>query len=104
MFCSWCKDAKKKNIFTTSTQSYWKQTLEWHMDIDDHKIATVVKDKSQTSNMQGFTWQLGEEKLKVISLMCNVYYLSKNGQALNLYPELCRLIHLQINNQNELQY
>ena len=45
MFCSWCKNAKKKNIFTTGTQSYRKQTLERHINIDDHKIAAVAKAK-----------------------------------------------------------
>ena len=104
MFCSWCKNANKKNIFTTGTQSFKKQTLECHLNIDDHKIAAVAKDKSQVSIVQGFTRQLGEEKLKIIGLMRNTYYLSKNGQALNLYPELCHLVHLQINNQNILQY
>jgi hypothetical protein len=55
MFCSWCKNLKKKNIFTMGTQSYRKQTLERHIEIDDHKLATIAKDKSQTSIIQGFT-------------------------------------------------
>ena len=49
MFCSWCKNANKENIFTTGTQSFRKQTLERHLNIDDHKIAAVAKDKSQVS-------------------------------------------------------
>ena len=89
MFCSWCKNAKKKNIFTTGTQLYRKQTLERHLNIDDYKIAAVAKDISQVSIEQGFIRQLGEEKLKIISLIRNTYHLSKNGQALNIYPELC---------------
>ncbi|CAG8838136.1 1520_t:CDS:1, partial [Cetraspora pellucida] len=42
------------------------------------------------------------QKLKIISLMRNIYYLSKNNQAINLYPALCQLEQLQLKNCNEL--
>jgi len=45
--------------------------------------------------------QLGIDKLNIISLMRNVYFCSKNNQAINIFPELCKLVSIQINNSKE---
>ncbi len=33
--------------------------------------------------------------------MRNVYFCSKNNQAINVFPELCKLISIQIKNSKE---
>jgi len=48
-----------------------------------------------------FAKQLGIDKLNIISLMRNVYFCSKNNQAINVFPELCKLISIQIKNSKE---
>ena len=48
-----------------------------------------------------FAKQLGINKLNIISLMRNVYFCSKNNQAINVFPELCKLISIQIKNSKE---
>ncbi|CAG8751356.1 9428_t:CDS:2, partial [Gigaspora rosea] len=80
VFCTRCKAAKKVNQFTEGTK------------------------QSQTTIIQGFTRQLNDQKLKIISLMRNVYYLSKGNQAMNQYPALCQLGYLQFINHEELYF
>jgi hypothetical protein len=48
-----------------------------------------------------FAKQLGIDKLNIISLMRNVYFCSKNNQAINIFPELCNLISIQVKNNKE---
>ncbi|CAG8840593.1 25390_t:CDS:2, partial [Gigaspora margarita] len=70
----------------------------------NHKLATIIYNKNQTSLIHRITKQLSEQKLKIISLMRNIYYLTKCEQALNQYPALCQLGNLQFKNLNELCY
>ncbi|CAG8579745.1 18231_t:CDS:2 [Racocetra persica] len=80
VFCTWCKVAKKSNQFTESIQSLRKQTFEHHLITVDHQKATIFQDNQQTTIIQRFTQQLNDQKLKIISLIRNVYYLSKSNQ------------------------
>ncbi|CAG8847503.1 32983_t:CDS:2, partial [Gigaspora margarita] len=104
LFCTWCELAHKHNQFTDGTKSLRKQTLERHLTIEDYKLAAIAYNKNQTSLIHEITKQLSEQKLKIISLMQNIYYLAKCEQALNQYPALCQLGNLQFKNLNELCY
>ncbi|CAG8603362.1 15059_t:CDS:2, partial [Dentiscutata heterogama] len=104
LYYTWCKDAGKSNQFTEGTQSLRKQTIERHLIINDHQKAIIAWDNRQTKLMQGFTRQLSIQKLTIISLIQNIYYLSKNNQAITQFFNLCQLNHLQTINQEQLYF
>ncbi|CAG8720731.1 8026_t:CDS:2 [Gigaspora margarita] len=71
VFCTWCRAAKRVNQFTEGTNSLRKQTFERHLATVDHQKATIFQDNQQTTIIQGFTRQLNDQILKIISLMRN---------------------------------
>ncbi|CAG8625122.1 5065_t:CDS:2, partial [Cetraspora pellucida] len=104
LFCRWCVAINAKNLFAKGSNSFHKYSLDRHIKIDEHKLAVLASIKNQPSVLQGFTKSLSERKLRIIGLMRNVYHISKNHLALDLFPHLCNLINLQLETQTELIY
>jgi len=101
LFCSLCKERKGKTIFATGTTKYRLEKLKNHLKTSEHKESEDLSKPEQLKLVANFSKQLGIDKLKIISLMRNVYFCSKNNQAINIFPELCKLISIQIKNSKE---
>ncbi|GBB99207.1 hypothetical protein RclHR1_03450002 [Rhizophagus clarus] len=101
LFCTLCKERKGKTIFATGTTKYRLENLKNHIKTNEHKESEDLSKPQQLKLITTFSKQLGIDKLKIISLMRNVYFCSKNNQAINIFPELCKLVSIQIKNNKE---
>lgn len=101
LFCSLCKERKGKTIFATGTTNYRLEKIKNHVKTSEHKESEDLSKPQQLKLITNFAKQLGIDKLNIISLMRNIYFCSKNNQAINIFPELCNLISIQIKNSKE---
>ena len=101
LFYSLCKERKGKTIFAIGTTKYRLEKIKNHVKTTEHKESEDLAKPQQLKLISNFAKQLGIDKLNIISLMRNVYFCSKNNQAINIFPELCKLISIQIKNSKE---
>jgi len=101
LFCSLCKERKGKTIFAIGTTKYRLEKIKNHVKTTEHKESEDLAKPQQLKLISNFAKQLGIDKLNIISLMRNVYFCSKNNQAINTFPELCKLIEIQVKNNKE---
>ena len=88
-------------MFAIGTTKYRLEHIKNHVKTSEHKESEDLSKPQQLKLVTNFAKQLGIDKLKIISLMRNVYFCSKNNQAINTFPELCKLISIQIKNSKE---
>lgn len=101
LFCSLCRERKGKTVFAIGTTKYRLEKIKNHVKTSEHKESEDLSKPQQLKLLGNFAKQLGIDKLNIISLMRNVYFCSKNNQAINIFPDLCKLISIQIKNSKE---
>lgn len=95
LYCKMCRDCNGITTFAKGTSLLRIDKIKDHMKTSEHKkFSDLLKPNA--------TRQLDTKRLVIISLMRNIYFCSKNNIPLNTYPDLCNLISLQIENNNEL--
>src|SRR3954470_23198851 len=100
-FRSLCRKRKGKTVFAIGTTKYHLEKIKNHVKTTEHKESEDLSKPQQLKLISNFAKQLGIDKLNIISLMRNVYFCSKNNQAINTFPELCKLIAIQVKNNKE---
>jgi hypothetical protein len=70
------------------------------LKISEHKKSVELAEVEQIQTNTVPINQPSKKKLSIISLMMDVYYCSKHNLSLNIYPDLCNLVSLQKNNNN----
>ncbi len=105
MYCIWCEEGKVNNIFTKGCNKFKKDYLDNHIKTEQHISISKLRNNANQSNIiTSFVTQLGIEKSKVIALMRNAYFCSKQNLALNVYPDLNNLVEYQIKNHEEIHH
>ncbi|RGB29187.1 hypothetical protein C1646_795762 [Rhizophagus diaphanus] len=106
MYCTWCEEGKANNVFTKGCNKFKKDYLDNHIKTEAHiSISKLRSSGTKNPNIiTNFITQLGVEKSKIISVMRNAYFCSKQNIALNVFPDLNNLIEYQINNYDIIDY
>jgi len=89
----------KKSASTDTLRHIRLDKIKKHSNTNEHKESELMLlNSDQNESNRDNTEQLNEEKSLIISLMKNIYFCSKNNISLNVYPNLCSLVSLQIRN------
>ena len=119
LFCKLCKNRNGSTTFALGTTDLSLKGIKQHLITNEHKESELQlfdlnnselnrEDQMDTITLDTYNVSiqyrelLDKEKLSIISLMRNVYFSSKQNLSLNIYPDLCNLMSLQIENNNEL--
>ena len=79
MYCTWCEEGKANNVFTKGCNKFKKDYLDNHIKTEAHISISKLRGGS-TNNpniITNFITQLGVEKSKIIIVMRNAYFCSK---------------------------
>ena len=90
-FCKLCRSRNGSTKFAQGTTDLSLEGIKRHLITHEHKAS-----ESQLQN------EINRNQLAIFSLMRNVYFLSKQNLSSHIYPDLCKLMMLQIENNNEL--
>ena len=101
LFCTLCNERNGKTTFAVGTTNYRLENIKNHIKTSEHKASEELSKPQQMKLITNFARQLGVDKLKIISLMRNVYFCAKNHLPINLFPNLCGLVTTQIRNREE---
>lgn len=106
MYYTWCEEGKANNVFTKGCNKFKKDYLDNHIKTEAHiSISKLRGGGTNNPNIiTNFITQLGVEKSKVIGVMRNAYFCSKQNLALNVFPDLNNLIEYQIENHDTIDY
>lgn len=95
MFCRFCIDTKKANVFTTGCGEFMKDYLKKHNTSVDHKQALqerVMRKTMQTSIVKAHS----KDKATILSAMRTAYYLGKKNRPCSDFEELLTFQAIQV--------
>ncbi|CAG8563888.1 301_t:CDS:2 [Dentiscutata erythropus] len=108
------KGSNKRQTVDSSSEGYSSYELETSDILHDNnnphnlKVPRLAKEslrkdpKAQTDIRDSFIIQAGIDKQRIIQNMQNVYFLIKHNLAIRVYEDLCKLVKIQCNsNQDE---
>ena len=90
-FCKLCRSRNGNTRFALGTTDLSLRGIKRHLETNEHEMS-----ESQLQN------ELNKKQLKIISLMRSVYFLSKWNLSSDIYSDLCELITLQLENNEQL--
>jgi hypothetical protein len=96
LYCKLCRNQNGKSTFARGTPILKLHGIKCHLKISEHKKSVELAEVEQIQTNAVPINQPSKKKLSIISLMMDVYYCSKHNLSLNIYPDLCNLISLQI--------
>jgi Domain of unknown function (DUF4371) len=102
LYCKLCRDQNGKSKFAKGTSTLRLEGIRRHLRTSEHKKSVELAEAEQIQTNTVTMYQPSKKKLSIISLLMDVYYCSKHNLSLNIYPDLCNLISLQIKNINNL--
>jgi hypothetical protein len=108
LFCKICRNRGGKTTFALGATDLSLQGIKRHLNTHEHRESESqllnsshnelgIDDQLDTSDIS-----YNKEKLQIILLIRSVFFISKKRISLNVFPELCELISLQIENTTEL--
>jgi hypothetical protein len=100
LYCKLCRSQNVKSTFAKGTSILKLERIRRHLRISEHKKSEELAEAEQIQANTVPINQPSKKKLSIISLMMDVYYCSKHNLSLNIYPDLCNLVSLQIKNNN----
>ncbi|CAG8800869.1 31562_t:CDS:2 [Gigaspora margarita] len=104
MFCHWCIEAGKNNNFTKGCGYFKKQSLDCHISTSDHEMVCAARMQSQVNLYSSFAIQAGNDQIKIMKNMRNIYFLIQHNLSINLFESLCKLFEIQrIENQDQFE-
>ncbi|CAG8734280.1 5728_t:CDS:1, partial [Dentiscutata heterogama] len=96
MFCTLCKAAKKKNLFTQGCEWLKHDVLVKHTNTLDHQKSIPIMH-NQTTIESGFRLSMSKDKLEIIQIMQHIYFLAKHHYATHGLRDLKKLNTQQFN-------
>jgi hypothetical protein len=104
MFCIICKKANIHNSIwvTTGCDTMKLEFIKRHENSAGHKNSLQILDPSQTSIKEDVNQLLGKGVDSVVAQMRNIYFLSSQNIAINVYPNLANLVNYQKENPSNL--
>ena len=96
MYCTYCKEAKKNNSYTTGCQNFRITNVKKHASSRDHRVAaeSYVMRLSGATVTAGFHRLTTEHEEAIIAAMGNIYWLAKEDIASLKYNSLNSLVSL----------
>jgi hypothetical protein len=104
MFCTICKKANTNNSIwvTTGCDTMKLEFVKRHENSVGHKNSLQILDPSQTGIKEGVNQMLGRGMDSVVVQMRNIYFLSSQNIAINVYPDLANLVSYQQENPSNM--
>jgi hypothetical protein len=97
MFCTICQRANLNNSKWTKgdCDTMKLEFIKRHENSVGHKNLLQILDLSQTGIKKEVNQMLGRGMDSVVTQMCNIYFLSSQNIAINIYPNLANLVNYQ---------
>jgi hypothetical protein len=104
MFCTICKRANiHSSIWITIGCDTMKlEFIKKYENLAEHNNSLQIFDPNQTGIKEGVNQMLGKGIDTVIIQMCNIYFLSSQNIAIDIYPDLANLINYQRENPSNI--
>ena len=99
MYCSYCIDTKKSNVFTCGCGEFLKDYVVKHSSSVDHRQA--LQERMLRRSMQSSVVMAHKkDKAAVLSAMRTAYYLAKKNSPNADFDELLTFQGLQVTRHN----
>jgi len=96
MICTICQKAKGNSLWATSGCDTMKlEFVKRHENSVEHKNSLQILSPNQTGIKEGVNQMLGIGMDSVVTQMRNIYFLSSQNIAINIYPDLANLVNYQ---------
>jgi hypothetical protein len=104
MFCTICQRASLNNSKWTKggCDTMKLEFVKRHENSAGHKNSLQILDPSQTGIKEGVNQMLGRGMDSVVTQMRNIYFLSSQNIAINVYPDLANLVNYQKENPTNI--
>jgi len=104
MFCTICQKAKLSDSIwaTTGCDTMKLDFVKRHENSVGHKNSLQILDPSQTGIKEGINQLLGRGMDSVVTQMRNIYFLSSQNIAINVFPDLANLVNYQKENPSNM--
>src|SRR5581483_5677165 len=96
MFCTICQRANGNSLWSKSGCDTMKlEFVKRHENSAEHRNSLQILSPNQTGIKEGVNQMLGMGMDSVVTQMRNIYFLSSQNVAINVFPDLANLVNYQ---------